>query len=176
MLTKRGSPLAITTTFFNGEFNHKVKIDFKLLEALSKDTDTILFIDLIKRLFKEDPDQRETCEYLIDHAALKNEKRRLLIVGDLADKCFDGDECKNEYLVKMMDKKELHLEGALGEDSIEWKEFLAEASKLPGNPDIKICSSVVYIFHVIKSQHKLFLYIFFFIWNIFTIHILLMCS
>ena len=145
MLTKRGSPLAIIITFLNGETNHKVKIDFKLLEALSKDTDNILFMDLIKRMIKKDPDQRQTCEDLIEHAALKGNEQRLEIVQHLAEKCFDGDECINEYLVKVIDKKEVHMEGALGEDSAKWKKLLVETSKFQAiKPDI--CSSLLKIF------------------------------
>ena len=146
MLTKRGSPLAITTTFLNGEFHHKVKIDLQLLEALTKDTDTILFIDLIKRMIQEVPDQRRNCEDLIEHAALKGNEERLQIVEHLAGKCFDGDKCVNEYLVKVIDKKEVHMEGSLGEDSAEWKELLVETTKLPKlKPDIKTCSSLLKI-------------------------------
>ena len=146
MLTKRRSPLAITITFLNGKFHHKVKIDLKLLEALTKDTDNILFIDLIKRMIKEIPEHRQTCEDLIDHAALKSDQKRLEIVQHLADKCYDGDECRNEYLVKVMNKKELHVEGALGEDFAGWKEVLAEFGKLPVKPNFKACSSLLMMF------------------------------
>ena len=133
-----------------------MKIDLQLLEDISKNTDTILFIDLIKRMIQEVPDQRETCEDLIKHAALKNEKKRFDIVKHLANKCFDRDKCINEYLVKVMDKKKVHMEGALAEDSAEWKEFLAETAQFSTlNPDIKTCSSLLKIFHnkVIKSNY-----------------------
>ena len=146
MLTKKGSPLDFNTKFLNSKFHHKVKIDLQLLEVLTKDTDTILFIDLIKRIIQEVPDQRETCEDLIEHAALKSNEERVEIVERLAKKCFDGDKCKNEYLVKVMNKKEVHMEGFLGEDSAEWKELLAETTKLPKlKPDIKTCSSLLKI-------------------------------
>ena len=138
--------MAITSTFFKNEISHDYKINLKLLDSLTKDTDTILFIDLIKRMIEKVPDQRQTCESLIHHAALKTNKGRLEIVQHLAGKCFDGDKCINEYLVKVMDKKEVHMEGALGEDSAEWKKLLAETSKLPDSPDIKKCSSLLKIF------------------------------
>ena len=156
MLTKRGSPLDIHTTFSQNEFHHKIKIDLKLFEALSKDTDTILLIDLIKRMIQEVPDQRGTCEDLIEHAALKDNEDRLQTVHYLANKCFADDECINEYLVKVIDKKEVHMEGSLGEDSAEWKKFLAAAAKIPKpKADIKICSSLLKIFYseVIKSNN-----------------------
>ena len=146
MLTKRGSPLDINIKFFIGDIQHKMNIDSQQLDALTKDIDTILFIDLINRMIHRIPDQRETCENLIDHAALKSNEERLEIVQHLAAKCFDGDECKNEYLVKIMDKKKVHLKRSLAEDSAEWKELLAETSRLPRNPDIKICSSLLKIF------------------------------
>ena len=155
MLTKRESPLAITTTFLKGEFHHKVKIDLQLLEDMNKITDTILLIDLVKRMIQEVPDQRGTCEDLLEHAALKNNVERLEIVQRLAVKCCRRKFYKNEYLVKVMDKKKVHMEGFLGEDSAEWKEFLAEAAKLPKlKPDIKICSSLLEIFYykVVKSN------------------------
>ena len=158
MLTKKGSPLDFNIKFLKGEFHHKVKIDLKLLEALTKNTDTILFIDLIKRMIQEVPDQRETCEDLIEHAALKNEEGRLEFVQLMAGKCFDGVECKNEYLVKVIDKKEVHMEGFLGKDSAEWKEFLAEVAKYPElKPDIKTCSSLLKIFYnkVRKSNYAI---------------------
>ena len=157
MLTKRRSPLDIHTTFLKNEFHHKIKIDLQLLEDMTKNTDTILLIDLIKRMIQEDPDQRETCEDLIEHAALKDNEERFKIVLYLAGKCFENDECKNEYLVKVIDKKEVHLEGFLGKDSAEWKEFLAEAAKLPEpKEDIKICSSLLKIFfnQVIESNYQ----------------------
>ena len=156
MLTKKESPLAITTTFSKGEFHHKVKIDLQFLEDMTKDTDTILFIDLLKRMIKEVPDHRETCEDLIEHAALKSKNEQCWIVRDLVDKCFDENKCINEYLVKVMDKKEVHMKGSLGEDSAAWKELLAETSKLPEHPDIKICSSLLKIFaeQVINLNYK----------------------
>ena len=155
MLTKKESPLDIHTTFSKGKFNHKVKIDLQLLEALTKNTDTILFIDLIKRMIQEVPHQRETCKDLIKHAALK-ENERFQIVQYLAGKCFDEDKCINEYLVKVMDKKEVHMEGFLGEDSAEWKELLAQAADFSLKPDIKVCSSLLEIFYdkVIKSNYQ----------------------
>ena len=128
--------------------HHKVKVDLKPLDTLTKDTDTILFIDLIKRMIQEVPDKRETCENLIDHAVLMNCEERLKIVQRLEGKCFDRDKCMNEYLVKMMNKKEVHMEGFLGEDSAEWKEFVAEVAKLSQlKPDIKTCSSLLKIFN-----------------------------
>ena len=156
MLTKRGSPLDIHTTFLKNEFHHKIKIDLQLLEDKTKNTDTILFVGLIKRMIQEDPDQRGVCEDLIKHAALKDIEGRLEIVQRLACKCFDKDKCKNEYLVKVIDKKEVHMEGFLGEDSNEWKEFLAKTAKYPEpKADIKVCSSLLKIFYskVIKSNY-----------------------
>ena len=160
MLTKGENPLAITTTFTKSEFHHNLKIDLQLLKALTKDTDTILLIDLIKRMIQKVPDQRETCENLIDHVALKSNEERLKIVRNLAEKCFDLDNCKNEYLMKVMDKKEVHMEGFLGEDSAEWREFSAETGKNPNlKLDIKICSNLFKIFKgwVIKSNYNQFL-------------------
>ena len=146
----------INIKFLNGEFHHKVKIDLQPLEDMTKDTDTILFIDLIKRMIQEVPYQRGICEDLIEHAVLKSYEERLEILQLLAGKCFDGDECRNEYLVKVMDKKEVHMEGSLGHDSAEWREFLAEAAKNPElKPNIKTCSSLLKIFNikmVIKSN------------------------
>ena len=147
MLTKKGSPLDFNTKFLKGEFHHKVKIDLLLLENLTKETDTILLIDFIKRMIKEVPDQRENCEDLNDHAALMRNTGRYFIIFDLAYKCFDGDKCKNEYLVKLMDKKEVHMEGFLGENSAEWKELLNVTAKLSiPKPDIKTCSNLLKIF------------------------------
>ena len=160
VLTKGGSPLDIHTTFFKSEIHHKVKIDLKLLEALTKDTDTILFIDLVKKMIQEIPDQRETCEDLIEHAALKSNEERFEIVERLAGKCFDGYNGTNKYLVKLMDKKEVHMEGSLAEDSAEWKEFLTEVVKNPRlRPNIKICSGLLKIIvgGVIKSSYNQFL-------------------
>ena len=157
MLTKRGSPLDFNIKFLKNEFHHKIKIDLQLLEDMTKDTDTILFIDLIKKMIQEVPDQRGTCEDLIKHAALKNEEGWFEIVERLSYKYFDEDKCINEYLVKLIDKNQLHLEGSLAEDSAEWKEFLAETAKnLKLKPDIKICSSLLKIFYnqVIKSNYK----------------------
>ena len=153
MLTKRGSPLVITSAFLNCEFHHKVKIDLKLLDRFRTDTDTILFIDLIKRMIKKDPNQRETCENLIDHAALKSHKGRVEIVQHLADKCFYFKIfCFNEYLVKMMNKKEVHMEGSLGEDSDSWKDLLAEVAKLPKNSDPKLMGLLTEKTNLQKNQ------------------------
>ena len=156
MLTKRESPLDIHTTFLKNEFHHKIKIDLQLFEDLTKDTDTILLIDLIKRMIQENPDQRETCQDLIEHAALKNEEKRCEIVLYLACKCFKHDECINKYLVKVINKREVHMEGCMGEDSAEWKAFLAETAKnFELKPNIKICSSLLKIFYneVIMSNY-----------------------
>ena len=178
MLTKKGSPLAITITFSQNEFHHKVKIDLKLLEALTKDTDTILFIDLIKRMIQEVPDQRENCEDLIEHAALMNNEERLEIVQHLAEKCFNRNKCINEYLVKVMDKKEVHMEGSMGENSDEWKKFFTETAKYPDSPDIKKCSSLLMIFDnwVILSNERHLLITNLFVCSNFIIYFLFICS
>ena len=151
----------IHTTFLKKEFHHKVKINLKLLDALTKNTDTILFVDLLKRIIQKVPDQRGTCEDLIDHVALKSNEERFMIFRYLAKKCFDGDKCINKYLVKMMDKKEVHKEGFLGEASDEWKKYLAEAAKfLQLKPDTKTCSSLIKLFNmkmVIKYIYHIFL-------------------
>ena len=152
LLTNGANPMAITSTLFKSEIKIESKISLKLLDALTKDTDTILFIDLIKRMIQEVPDQRETCEDLVEHAALKSKEERLQIIKHLAEKCFDGDKCKNEYLVKVMNKKKVHMEGSLGEDSAEFHKLLAEISKLPNGPDIKTCSSLLKTFAVIYSS------------------------
>ena len=144
MLTKRGSPLDINIKFVNGKIQHRMIIDSLLLDALTKDTDTILFIDLIKRMIQKVPDQRETCKNLIQHAALKNKKKRFEIVKLMANKCFDEDKCINAYLVKVMDKKEVHMKGSLAEDSAEWIKLEVEAAKFQA--DVKICSSLLKIF------------------------------
>ena len=151
LFTKRESPLEITLKSFKNKINHKVKIDLKLLKTLTIDTDSILLVDLIKRMIQEVPDQRETCEDLIDHAALKSIEERLQIVQFLAGKCID-----DEFLVKLIDKREVHMEGFLGEDSAAWKEVLAEAEKYPKlKPTITTCSSLLKIFsnNVIKSNY-----------------------
>ena len=124
----------------------KVRIDLRLFNELQTNTDSILFIDMIKRMIKEVPAHRETCKDLIGHMALKSKQEWLQIVEHLADKCFDGKKCKNENLVKMIDKKEMHMEKVLGEDSAEWRELLAEFGKLQEHPDIKTCSSILKIF------------------------------
>ena len=146
MLTKRGSPLDINFKFLNGEIQYRMIIDSQLLDTLTKDADSILFVDLIKRMIKKNPDQRQTSEDLIDHAALKNDKEWLEIVQLMAGKCFSGDKCINEYLVQIIDKKEVHMKGSLAEDSAEWKELIAEVAKLSVKPNLKACSSLLMIF------------------------------
>ena len=144
MLTKRESPLTIISAFLSCEFHHEVKIDLKLLEYFKKDTDSILFVDLIKRMIKEDPNQREICKKLIEHAALKSNFERLQIVGSLGGKCFFHGKCINEFLIKVIDKNQLHMEGFLGEGSDSWQKFLAKFSYLLEKPDI--CSSYIKLF------------------------------
>ena len=178
MLTERGSPLAITTTFLNDVFYHKVKIDLQLLEVLTKETDTVLLIDLIKRMLHKVPDQRGACEDLVEHAALKSNEGRFFIFRKLAAKCFDEDKCVNEYLVKVIDKKEVHMEGFLGEDSAEWKKLLFETAMFPSKPDIKTCSSLLKIFSdwVIYSNYRHFLKTNLLVCSNFIIYFLFICS
>lgn len=93
------------------------------------------------------PNYRETIENLINHAFFKDNEKRLQIVRELDEKCFDNGKCTNENLVKILDKNEVHMEETLGEDSNSWKEFSAKASKfLKQQPDIEICSSLVQLF------------------------------
>ena len=134
----------INITFLKNEIKHNVKLNLKLLDGFRTDTDSILFIDLIKRMIREKPDERETREKLFDHAVFMDDKKRFEIVDTIFKKCFHwgGD---NKYLIQVVDKNELHLEGFLGEESEPWKECLVELSmyKPEGEPELKICSSLL---------------------------------
>ena len=134
----------INITFLKYEIKHHVKLNLKLLDGFRTDTDSILFIDLIKRMIREKPDERETCEKLIEHALFMDDQERYKIVDEIMYKCFLGEDDHN-YLIQVIDKNELHLEGFLGEESEPWKECLV---KMPmynpdRKPELKICSNLL---------------------------------
>ena len=134
--------MEITLKSFMNEIHYKVNITLRLLYEFKTGTESILLIDLLKRMIEKIPNHRETYNTLIDHAFFKSNQDRLKIVRDVAKKCFDEN---NDYLIKTMNKNEVHMEGSLGEETTECKKFLDEISKLPGDPDIKQCSSLLKI-------------------------------
>ena len=134
--------MEVTLKSFMNDIQHKVKITSWLLYEFKTDTESILFVDLLKRMIEKIPDHRETYNTLIDHAIFKSNQDRLKIVLDVAKKCFD--KC-NSFLINIVNKNEVHMERFLGEETHEWKTFLDEVSKLPGDPDIKQCSSLLKI-------------------------------
>ena len=133
--------LPITLKYFNGEQTYQVNL--KLLNEFQTDTESILFIDLIKSMVQEEPNYRGNCTKLIDHAFFKGNTDRLQIIRELAEKIFYNGK-SNENLLKIMNKNEVHMEGSLGAEFAPWKKFLAETSKYSEQqPDIKVCSSLV---------------------------------
>ena len=145
LLTGGGNPMAITSTTVKNKTHYQVKVDFKLLDSFRTDTDTILFIDLIKRMVQEKPVHRETRSLVYCHGAFKTNTERLEVVQGLSKKCFNGNQ-GDKYLISIIDMHKLHMVGSLGESSTEWLEFLAEAAKHQLKPDIKVCSSLLEIF------------------------------
>ena len=136
----------IHTTFSKNELKHRVKVNLKLLDEFRSDTDSILFIDLIKRMIRENPEERETVYKLFQHAVFKNDEELMNIVEYIAKKCFTstGD---NEYMIKIIDKDELHLEGFLEAEFEPWNKFTDEMIKYTQlKPDIKTCSSLLRLF------------------------------
>ena len=134
----------IHTTFSKNEMKYRVKVNWKLLDEFRTDTDSILFIDLIKRMIRENPDERETCQKLIEHAVFMDDQERYKIVDEIMYKCFPGEH-DNKYLIQVIDKNELHLEEFLGEESDPWKQFLIELPMYQPNrkPELKIRSSLL---------------------------------
>ena len=146
LFTQGECPLEFNIKFSKSEVQPTVKIDLLLLDDFRKDTDSILFIDLIKRMIRENPEERETCDKLIQHAVFKNDEELMNIVEYIAKKCFTstGD---NEYMIKIIDKDELHLEGFLEAEFEPWNKFTDEMIKYTQlKPDIKTCSSLLRLF------------------------------
>ena len=85
---------------------HQVKVNLELLDKFRSDTESILFIDLIKRMLQRDPNERDTCDKLMKHAFFMDDEERAEIIQDLSKKYFTEDE--------------LHLEGSLGAESDPW--------------------------------------------------------
>lgn len=148
LFTKGESPLVITTTFSKNKTIFRVHINLELLNEFRTNTESILFIDLLQKMLQEVPDDRESYENLITHAVFMSNDEKFRIVRDLIRDCFySGYQDSNEFWIIMMDKNELHMEGSLGEESDEWKDFLAAVSKHTDIvPDINTCSSLVQIF------------------------------
>ena len=147
-LTEGGNPLRLTKIFNDGKAHYEVEINLKPLVDHRTTSDSILFTDLIKRMIREDPDDRETCEKLIKHAVFMNEGEQCKIVEKVAYKCHAlKNKFPNSFFIKILNKDELHLEGFLGEDTEAWKNFESIRSKFPElQIDIKTCSSLLRMF------------------------------
>ena len=148
--------------YLKDKVHYDVQINLRLLDDFQKDTDTILFIDLIKKMVHEVPEVRETCENLINHALFMNIEYRCEIVRDISRKCFD-----KERIIRILNRNEVHMEGSLEKESDAWKNFLNEISKCTSpNPDIKVCSSLLQLF---RSQVNIESYSFLKIVSLFVI-------
>ena len=134
--------------------HHEITIKLRLLDELRTNTDSILFIDLLKRMIEKIPDQRETCAKLIDHAIFMNIENRCEIVRTISNKCFKKDKCINQNLIKIMDQHNLHKEGSL---RASWWDFLDEAAKCTSQqPNIEVCSSFVSLFqHIVIVNSRI---------------------
>ena len=143
MLTKGEIPLDINTSFLNTETFYTVKIKMMLLDEFRTDTESILFIDLIKRMLKEVPNERETCANLIEHAVFMDFDRRCKIVQNISVKCFNKDKCINRSLIRIMDQHDLHKEGHLKVNHERWKNFLKKVSECTSlQPDVNKYSTI----------------------------------
>ena len=98
-----------------------------LLDEFRTDTESILFIDLIKRMIKKNPGERETCESLTKHAVFMEITSWCEIVQNISNKCFDKDKC-NQKLIKIMNQHDLHKDGHLKVDHEMWKNFSDKVS------------------------------------------------
>ena len=147
-LTEGENPLNLQKKFKFGIAHYEVEINLKPLVDHRTTSDSILFTDLIKRMIREDPDDRETCQKLIKHAVFMNEGEQCQFVKEFAMKCYNLRwRFPNSFLIKTLDKDELHLEGFLGENTEAWKNFESIRSKFPDlQIDIKSCSSLLQMF------------------------------
>ena len=136
LFTKRENPFEATINIHD-----KVKINLNLLDKYEKNIDTILYIDLIKKMVQEEPTERDTCKNLIDHVVFMGNKERLEVVHKLAEKCMDKD------FIEIIDRNKVHMKRSLSEESAEFKALLDEILKFPDvETDIKICSSILDLF------------------------------
>ena len=100
-------------------------------------------------MVQEEPTERDTCQNLIDHAALRSNDERLLIFHNILKNNKHLSSSNFNYLVKMMDSEMKHMKGFLGKNSEPWKKFLGVASKFPEvKIDLEACSSIVIFFEL----------------------------
>ena len=92
-------------------------------------------------MLQENPQDRETCDNLIKHPLFMDDERRWEIVEKIAERSSN-----NQYLTKIMDKNELHLEGFLGTNSDAWKKLLKHSIFSQIEKDYTTCSRLLQLF------------------------------
>ena len=102
LFTAKKNPLIIKMDCSNKEIEYKLEISLKLLDDFRTDTESILFIHLIKKMIQESPDDRETCNNLSNHIFFMSDEKRFEIVQDLAERIFKKGQKRNEYSIKII--------------------------------------------------------------------------
>lgn len=147
-------PLPITIRIFPSNQTYQVNLD--ILHKFRKDTESILFIDLIRKMIREIPGSRSTRELLIKHAVFMNITDRVAVVQSFATSfLFDSNEQDNKNRIAIIDGKKLHMKGILSAKREELENFLTVMNETYLNLDlnINVCSSLLQMF---ASQVKKF--------------------
>lgn len=142
-LTGGKSPLPITITYYEDQ-SKKYIVDLKNLSDFQKDTKSILFIDLIKEMLHESPDNRLTCQQLNDHIVFKEMQNWVEIVKNRAADFFYENHVNKER-IKIMNMKKLHMIGFLNAECEKLTDFLLEINH-DSQPNINDCSSLLKMF------------------------------
>lgn len=155
ILTERANPMEIISRMTRDEMKYRMLINMEHLENLPNDTETVLFIDLIKIMLQRDPLARESCLHLIDHAFFTDVWSRFTFLERIYNKCGftykywnQKSQLLNHSLIDTINQQAVHLEG--------YSEI--DANKIASDFfirfDIKNCSDILR--YIVEKVCKLF--------------------
>lgn len=118
ILTERANPMEIISRMTRDEMKFRMLINMEHLENLSNDSETALFIDLIKIMLQRDPLVRESCVQLIDHAYFADIWSRFAFLERIYNKCGftfkywnQKSHFLNQSLIEAINQHSPHLNG-----------------------------------------------------------------
>lgn len=113
MVTEGKTPIKLSAELSHDAMVMSARISTNHLNNMvMENTNIILLINLIKRMLEEDPQKRDTCVQLIEHAVFLSIKERWDLLGSFQKNHKIALRQKDSFLSNLLNENQLYLIGS----------------------------------------------------------------